>query len=282
MALRRAAAPARSGGRDRARARGGGGRRAAPAEGPRSPVVLVTCAPARTRDGVGAVRRLPGEGLEEDEAEGVDVGSRVADLARRLLGGQVEALLGGQEPRSAQARPQPETLDLHLAVVGHHEPRGSEEPVRERLSRVALPRVQRLERHRGPARDHERVVRREREGLCPAALEDRGERPPLHELRGDVEGLLDPPDAQDAHEAGARHPCREPRLVHQAPRRLDARGDARAEAGHGDEAVEPGRAEARGTALEAERPRLPLLEEDEPSELLPDSHGMRTAGCRGR
>ena len=281
MALRSAAAsPKRRSGSEssarRKRSAMGSGRAA------RSPVVLVTCAPARREAGSVPSGAWPVRASRRSEAEGVDVGSRIARAPGSLLGREVAALLGGQEPRAAQARPQPEALDLHLSVVGHHEPRGREKAVHEGLACVVLPRVQRLEGRGGPARDHERVLRREREGLAPAALEDGGERLPLDELRGDVEGVLHASDAQDPHEARAVDPGGEPRLVHEALRGLGARGDGRAESEHGDEAVEPRRAEPRRPVLHAERARLLGLEEDESSELLPHSHGIGPRGREGR
>ena len=132
------------------------------------------------------------------------------------------------------------------------------------------------------ARDHQRVVRGEGEGLPLAALEDRGEGAALDELRRDVEGLLDAADPEHADEAGVLQARREAGLVHQPLRDGRLRRDARREAEHGHEPIEAGRSEPCGPILATEHADFRLLEENESAELLPQSHGPPLGGCGGR
>ena len=192
-----------------------------------------------------------------------------------LLRRQVASLLDGQEVGPAQGRPQAQSLELHLPVERHHEPRGRDEAVDEGGARVVLLPVQGLERRRGTARDHERVLGGEREDVPAAALEDGGDRASLHELGRHVEGLLHPSDAEHAHEARALQPRGEARLFHEAPGRLGVRRHLGPEPEDGDEAVEAGGAEPGSPVLAAEGARFRLIEEDEPAELLAEGHGSR-------
>ena len=280
IALRRSAIPEKRSAGSRPRAR-----RSSSASGfgsgPCSPVVLVTRAAAEAVERVGPVRGLARERLEQDEAERVDVGAGLPRPPGGLLGRQVAPLLDREEVRPAQGRPEAQALQLHLPVERHHEPRGRDEAVDEGGARVVLLAVQELERDRRPARDHERVVGGEREGLAAAAIEDGGDRAALHQLGGHVEGLLHPADAEHAHEARVLEPRREARLVHQALRGLGVRGDLGPEPQDGDEAVEAGGAEPGGPVLAPEGARVRFIEEDELAELLPEGHGSRR-GCRGR
>ena len=281
IALRRSAIPGKreAGSRPRARrsrsARGFG-------SGPCSPAVLVTRAVARPGEGVRSVGSLAGERFEQDEAEGVDVGADLPGLAPLLLGRQVALLLGRQEVRAAQGRPQAQSLHLHVPVERDGEALGRDEAVEDRGARVALLAVQELERDRRPARDHQGVVGGEREALGATAILDRRDRASLDELGGHVHGLLDPADAEHAHQPRALEPRRESRFVHQALGGVGVRGDLGPEAQDGDETVEAGGAEARGPVLAPERTRAGLLEEDELAELLPEGHGRSRSGCRGR
>ena len=284
IALRRSAIPEKRSAGSRPRARrsssaSGFGR------GPCSPVVAVTRAARRAVERVFPLGGLPGERLEQDQAERVHVGARLPRPPGGLLGRQVAPLLDREEVRAAQGRPQAEALQLHLPVERHHEPRRCDEAVREGGARVVLLAVQELERDRRPARDHERVVGREGEGFASAAIEDGRDRAALHQLGGHVHGVLHPADAEHAHEARVLKPRREARLVHQALRGLGVRGDLGPEPQDGDEAVETVGAEPRGTVLEPEGARARFFEEDELAELLPESHVRARRGsarCRPR
>ena len=233
-------------------------------------------------EGVAPVGRPERQGRQEDEAERVHVAARVSRDAARLLGGEPGAVLGREVRRSAQRRPLAEPLQLHVAVEGDDELPRREEAVEERGARVVLLRVEVLESGGGAAHDHQRVVGREGEGLPHAALLDGGERPALDELRRDVEGLVDPPDAEDALQPGVLEAGREARLVHQALGRRGVLRDRGSVAQDRHQPVEAGGAESGGPVLASERPRLGFLEENEPSELLPKGQSIPTSRARGR
>ncbi len=280
IARRRSATPGKRAAGSRASAR----RSSSPSgfgRGAASPAVRRDPRRAEAVERIGAVRGPARQRLEQHEAERVHVGPGLARSPGELLRRQVAPLLDGQEVGPAQGRPQAQSLELHLPVERHHEPRGCDEAVDEGGARVVLLPVQGLERRRGTARDHERVLGGEREGLPAAALEDGGDRASLHELGRHVEGLLHPSDAEHAHEARALEPRGEARLFHEAPGRLGVRRHLGPEPEDGDEAVEAGGAEPRGPVLAAEGARFRLIEEDEPAELLAEGHGSRRR-CRGR
>ena len=281
IALRRSAIPGKRDAGSRPRARrsrsaSGFGR------GPRSPAVLVTHAVARPARGSEPSGAWPVSASSRTSAERVDVGADFPGLALQLLGRQVAPLLGRDEVRAAQGRPQAQSLHLHVPVERNGEVLGRDEAVKDRVARVALLAVQELERDGRPARDHQGVVGGEREALGATAILDRRDRASLDQLGGHVHGLLDPTDAEHAHQPRALQPRREARFVHQALGGVGVGGDLRPEAQDGDEPIETGGAEARGPELAPERARAGLLEEDELAELLPEGHGRSRSGCRGR
>jgi hypothetical protein len=232
---------------------------------------------ARGREGVervSPVGSLARQRLEQDEAESVHVGACIPRLAGDLLGREVAPLLDREKIRAAQGRPEAQARQLHFSVEHHDDPGGRNEAVKETGAPFDFLAVQELECDRRPARDHQRVVGSEREGLAAAAIEDGGDRATFHQLGGDVHGLLHPADAEHAYEARVLEPRREARLVHQPLRGLGIRGNSGPESQDGDQAIQAGGAQPSRAILAPESARACFLDKDELAELLPQGHGI--------
>ncbi len=222
---------------------------------------------------IGAVGPLAGQGLVEDRPQGVDVGAGVAGSARGLLGGEVAEVLGREDPRLPKvARPLAEALQPHFALVGdEHAPRG-QQAVEVAGPRVVPPPVGVLQGGGDLARDEQRVLHREGEGLLPAAVEDDPEALPLHVLVGDVVALLDLADAEDLQDVGVLELGRDLGLVHEGPRQVGVARDRGLQTEDGDDFLETRRAQPGRTVFGAQARRLGFLEEDQFPELLSPGH----------
>ncbi len=231
----------------------------------------------------GAIRPLAGEGLVEERSQRVDVGAGVADSPPALLGGEVAKVIGHQDPRLPDvARPLAKALHPHLALVGDEHARWGQQPVEVASTRFVAAPVGVLQGGGDLARDEQRVLHRQGEGLLPAAVEDDSEALPLHVLLGDVVALLDLADAEDLQDVGVLELGRDLGLVHEGAREVGVPRNRRLQTEDGDDSLETRSAQLGGAVFRAQARRLGFLEEDQFPELLSPGHlsfgGSRRSG----
>jgi hypothetical protein len=157
------------------------------------------------RPGVAGERRPPGQQLEQQDAEGVDVGRRGGVVAEhplwRQVRGRSEQVATGQG-RLVDRAGDAEVEQLHVAAAGH------EDVARLDVAVHDPGPVGDLERVGGRGHDPDRLRRRQRAG----ARQPGGQALPAQQLHDEVGAAGVLAEIQDAGDPGVRQPARRPCL----------------------------------------------------------------------